>query len=77
MPQTRCFLGQPILAWLFLILLAPPVAPKVLWAIASVVVGVNHHQLDWVCVLGSVMHCVSFPASLVTFAAVTVTLSFV
>lgn len=55
--------------------LAPQAAPKVWWAAASGVEGVNCYQLDWVCVLGSARHYVSFPASLATFAVVMVTLS--
>lgn len=38
-------------------------------------VGVNHHQLDWVCVLGSVKHYVSFPALRATYGVVMVILS--
>lgn len=55
--------------------LAPQAAPKVLWAAASEVEGVNCHQLDWLCVVGNVRGFVSFLALLVTFAAVMVTLS--
>lgn len=77
--QTRWkkLLGWLLLALLFLMCLNLQAALRVLRAAASGVEGVNFHQLDWVCVLGSVRGYVFSLALQVTFAVVMVTLSFV